>query len=261
MPIRGQYAWGVQGGNPKDPDDNSSPAVQAPAAYAEGALYVGETRKDNSGLAQLRFAEKDVDGKKTIVPGSNNFTRGWFAPSANPIYQSAAVLEDGVFYVDGKPGDADRALRCLDPQTGRELWKHPVAAEASGEFALARMMLVETGPDGKSRVVPRERLFVADSAQGIAAFDVSSPAAKSEVFQAAIGPCVGCPFIGDDLVLAAVKEPASLVAIDAHSGVKVWEKSLPSAPQTGCVLAGGRAWVGVAEGLRGEDVLRTRVPR
>ena len=81
------------------------------------------------------------------------------------------------------------------------------------------------------------------------------PAAKKELFRAAIGPCVGCPFVSDDLVAAAVKEPPSLVVLDAHTGAKLWEKSLPSPPQTGCVLTGGRVWVGLAEGHPGRERL------
>jgi len=258
--LRGQYAWGIQGGNPKDPEDTSSPAVYAPAAYAQGAVYVGENRKGSSGLAQLRLVEKVVKGRKTTVPGDSKFSRGWFAPATNPIYHSAAVLDHAVFFVDGKPGDSDRALRCLDPATGRELWSRPVAAEASGEFTLARMAIVDTGPDGKARRQQQERLVIADSASGVMALDVSSPGAVQEIFQAATGPCVGCPLVYDDLVLVAVKEPPSLAALDAHTGAKLWERPLPTTPQTGCVLTAGRVWVGLPEGVRGEGILDSSPP-
>lgn len=258
VPMRGQYAWGIQGGHPRDPEDKSSPAVYAPAAYAQGVLYVGETRGDLSGLAQLRLAEKEVEGRKIILPGSSEHRRGWFAPSANPIYHSAAVLADGVFFVDGKVGDRDRALRCLDAETGRELWKLPVAAEASGEFMLSRLQLIEPGPDGKPHPVSREHLIIADASDGLAAFDVSVPADRKDVFRAALGPCVGCPVASGELVFAAVSAPPSLVAVDAHTGAKLWERALPSVPQTGCVFTGGRVWVGLADGLHGEGVLESR---
>jgi hypothetical protein len=133
-----------------------------------------------------------------------------------------------------------------------------VAADASGEFMLARLLLFETGPDGRPRSVPHERLVIADSARGLTALDVSVRAAKQELFQAAIGPCVGCPLASDDLILAAVSGPPSLVAVDAHTGAKLWEKPLSSVPRTGCVVAADRVWVGLAEGLRGEDVFDSR---
>jgi outer membrane protein assembly factor BamB len=181
-----------------------------------------------------------------LLPNSNIDiipTTGWFAPSANPVYLSAAVNESSAFFVDGQEGDAGRLLRRIEVKSGREIWRSPVESGASGSF-----------------VATQEHLFIADTELGLSCIDVRLPE-KKVAWIAKTGTCVGSPFLLPNLVLAAVKNPSRLIALDCLTGENIWEKLLPSEPRTGCVFAAGRAWVGLSEVLYCESITGSRSSR
>ena len=50
----------------------------------------------------------------------------------NEIVDDESSIPGSIYAVDGKPGDAGRALRCIDPESGAERWQLSVGAEAAG---------------------------------------------------------------------------------------------------------------------------------
>jgi len=219
---RGVYGWGYAGEPEEGASERPQVTMDAPGAYLDEVFYVGFNAENASGLARLSFGDK-LGGKPS---------QDWFAPSKNPIHLSAAGTGNSVFFVDGRPGDADRALHRLDPKTGRELSMYPVASDASGEF-----------------VITRDCLFVAATGKGLVCLDNEFPEPGKELWQAEVGPCVGAPLVGDDVIVVAVQSPPGVVAVDRCSGQVRWQSPLPSAPQTGPVLAAEKVWVGHAGGV------------
>ena len=224
----GRYAWGVAGASQDAAPNSPVPSIHAPAAYVDGAVYVGLNRSDSAGLAKFHSA-KDLGDEPNLA---------WFARSPNPVYLSAAGTGEAVFFVDGRPGDANRSLLCLDPNSGVELWRRPVAADASGQF-----------------VITYDRLFIADTAEALTCLDISSPAQCRKLWQAQVGPCVGLPCLTGDMVVVAVRSPASLAALDRQSGELLWSQPLPALPQTGPVFTAGRVWIGQGDGVVGYSMV------
>jgi hypothetical protein len=152
------------------------------------------------------------------------------------VYLSAAAAGDAVFFVDGKGGDAGRFLRCLDPNSGVERWRRAIDKEATGEFAISL-----------------RHLLIADKARGIACLDIQDPSKEKELWKQDIGGVLGppCFFDNDGMAVVSVESPAKVVALEAASGNKRWEQSLPAPPATGPVVAGRQVWIGDAKGLAG----------
>lgn len=233
LPLRGQYAWSY----PETPEAEGNQAaasrVHAPAAYLNGAFYVGLDREGTHGLARLKPAN-DLSQAPALE---------WFAEAQNPVYLSPAVTDDAVFFVDGRPSDSGRALRCLDPATGRERWQHPIAPDAAGDFVIAH-----------------DAILIADTAAGLACLGLDASAPPKEIWHADVGPCVGPIALAGDIAVAAVGSPASLVALDAFNGAVLWSRPLPSAPTTGPAFAGGKVWVGQPNGLQGYGLVEGVAP-
>jgi len=216
---KGAYAWAGYVG--ENGDSVAGAESLAPVACIGNAYYVGLSEGETHGLARLDHAEER--GSKPA--------RKWLAPSRNPVGISAAATERAVFFVDGLPGDADRALHCLDPAGGAERWSRPVADGASGKF-----------------FITYDRLFIADKAEGLTCLDISARGPAPVLWSAEIGCVRGTPFLVGDILLVSGTEPARLVALDAFSGACLWTQPLPSPPRTGPVFAADR-W-GLRKGLR-----------
>ena len=116
---KGKYAWRF----PKKAKEGAM-SITAPMACLNKKLYV-PLSGERKGLICL---EPDAKGK-----GAEEL---WFASSPNDVSLSPAVSTKDVFFVDGKPGDADRHLRCLKLDDGSEKWKQPGASNAPGNFVL-----------------------------------------------------------------------------------------------------------------------------
>ncbi len=218
----GSYAWtGYVGENG---DSVAKADSRAPVACIGGAYYVGLSEGERHGLARL-------DHGKEL---SNKPVRKWLAPSKNPVRISAAGTEEAVFFVDGRPGDADRALHCLDPATGAQRWSRPVDDGAGGEF-----------------FITYDRLFIADKTKGVTCLDISARGAAGILWSAETGCVTGMPFLVGDILLVAETGPARLSALDAMNGARLWTRPLSSAPRTGPVFAADRVWVGLADGVAG----------
>ena len=226
LPPRGEYAWGYPGA-PKDSEESLS-LIHTPGAYLKGAFYLASKEKTGFGLVKLKSGEKA--GSPPV--------REWFAPAKNPVYISAALNEEAVFFVDGRAFDKNRALHCLEPKTGKELWQYTVG-DGSGEFVIAK-----------------EKLLIADTNKGLSCLDIKTPAVKKELWKTEAGALTGAPAFTEDIVIAvATKDKnAVLVALDLEAGVTLWKKPLTSAPKTGPVFAKGLIWVGETGGVRSYDL-------
>ncbi len=218
----GSFAW--TGYVRKEGESVKKAESRAPVACIGGAYYVGLSEGERHGLARL-----DHGGELSKSP-----VRRWLAPSKNPVYASAAGTEDAVFFVDGKPQDTERALRCLDPGTGAERWSRPVAQGAGGEF-----------------FITYDRLFIADTTEGLTCLSIADGGPETVLWSAQTGRVTGVPFLVGDLLLLSEAGPARLSALDAINGARLWTQPLSSAPTTGPVFAAGRVWVGVADGVSG----------
>ena len=75
LPVRGQYAWGTQGGNPKDPSKTSPRPASMRRPRMPGRPVRGrDVVKNRSGLVQIRFAEKELQGKNDDHPGQQRIS-------------------------------------------------------------------------------------------------------------------------------------------------------------------------------------------
>lgn len=246
LPERGSYAWGYVGVADEDGNKPDPPTIHAPAAYVDGTFYVGLNRPDSRGLARLD-AEQEADeepagDERPTHRAGGKLTQRWFAPSKNAIYLSAAASSNAVFFVDGGLGVNGRLLRRLDCETGSELWTHPVATDASGEF-----------------VITRDTLFVADTATRLACLDIRTSAVNEVLWQAHVGQVVGQPVITEDMIIVAVQSPDQLVVLDRTNGVQLLVVPLESAPRTGPLLMGNQVWFGAADGVHCYDLARGRM--
>jgi outer membrane protein assembly factor BamB len=231
IPDSADYAWGypVEEANGASTQPAAGANIVTPPVYLGGAFYVGIGK----GLARLQ-------GGKTLAAKP---TRQWTAPSANPVYLSAAGTDRAIFFVDGKAGDAGRLLRAVDPNSGKELWSRSVAADASGEF-----------------LITRKDLLIADTHKGVSCLNVEDPAKEKELWKADIGPVVGTACLVDSIALLSVEDPSSVVAVDLPTGAKLWTQPLPRPPATYPVLAAGKVWVGDAQGLTAYDMVGGAAP-
>ena len=227
LAARGRFAWRYP--TPaEDAADQESVTVLAPGAHLDGALYVGLNAKGRAGLAKLQLADDP----------SRQPTESWFAPTDNPVSLSAAVTERAVYFVDGRKGDANRKLRCLDAQTGKLRWSRNVAKDASGEFVMTHRgeVLIADRPDGLSRRWQPMSRSLDDWSQ-------------------TVGSVVGMPLVIGDIVVVAVDAKPALIALDLWTGRMLWQKALQAAPRTGPVFAGDRIWVGGADGVTAYDIV------
>ncbi|NIA20617.1 MAG: PQQ-binding-like beta-propeller repeat protein, partial [Anaerolineaceae bacterium] len=249
LPARGAYSWGYVGQTGQADDSGRKPAppeIYAPAAYVDGAFYVGLNRPGTFGLARLdaeqKAGEKQSGDEKPRNKAGGKLAQRWLARSKNAVYLSAAATGDAVFFVDGRPGDSGRMLRRLDAETGRELWTRPVASAAGGEL-----------------VITYDKLFIADTAAGLTCLDVAGPAAAKELWRAEVGPTVGPPVVTADMIIVAVRSPAQLVMLDRATGVPLLAVPLKLVPRTGPLLMGNRVWFGTAGGVGCYDLSRSRM--
>lgn len=206
-------------------DDSRQPktlATHSTIACIDGAFYSGFSDAGKTGLVRLN-ASKDL---KTAP------AQAWLAPSKNQVYISAAGTADAVYFVDGKSGDEERLLRCLDPKDGSERWNRSVESNSSGAFAITF-----------------DRLFIADIARGLSCIEISAAGAHKELWTSGLGTVVGDPYVLGDIVLVAISSPAQVAALDAVNGVLLWSHPLTTPPASGPVYAGRHVWIGNSDGL------------
>ena len=128
--------------------------------------------------------------------------------------------------MDGKPGDANRHLHCLDAWTGLPRWRVPVAPDASGEFVLIDQSLV-----------------IQCGSQQVACFDFDG----QQRWQQPLGTWRAVPAGGNDLAVLALASPPRLLALDLSTGRELWRVAVEAV--TGPVVDGATVFLGTTDGV------------
>ena len=218
LPDRGAMLWGYPA--------RAAEPVQvraAVAAYGED-LYVPLAGGARTGLACL----SNPQGAREAPP------ERWFFATPNGVRLAPAADERVVLCADGAPGDAGRRLYALDPRTGAEVWRHPIAPDASGEFAL-----YEDAVCVQSGVGVLTCLDLAGAVQ----------------WESPVGPLAGVPARVGSILVAAVRSPAALVALDAVCGRTLYRVALDAAPTTAPAVRKKTVYLGTASGLEARSLL------
>ncbi len=220
LPALGSFAWRL----PRE--DKDLPSIEAPAAYLDGALYVGFSGADRTGLAKLALP-RDARSNARARP-----EEAWFYPLPNAACHSAAAAGNRVFVIDGRAGEAGRSLHCIDADTGQGFWRRSVSADAPGDVLLA---------DG--------RTLAFESAGKLTCMPLEAEAADQVIWSAEVPSVVGPPAVADGLVLLCAASPPRILALDLRDGRNRWEHSLPAPPTTGPAANPDFIAVGTEEGL------------
>ena len=158
------------------------------------------------------------------------------AGGSGPNSQATPIVVDDVMYLPA----ADRVV-ALEPATGREFWRHPVADGAPSRLGVAYWA-------GDDRTPPR---IIFTAGRRLIALDAGTGAPVTSFGQAGeidmVVPYNSVPLVYDNVVVVGANTPRGTVggignarAFDARTGAKLWEFS--SVPQPGAV--GHDTWEG-----------------
>jgi outer membrane protein assembly factor BamB len=215
LPSRSAFQWQF----PADQTGESKTAcVQAPPAALGEHLCVPLASGKDLGIACLRVAASTAQTPKPL----------WLHKTANSVLMSPAMVGDAVLFVDGKPGDPERRLHSVRISDGTLLWQAPVESAASGVFTVA------------ARAV-----FIQAREQELACFDLAGNLQWSR----RIGALACAPTADGAIVVAALAQPAALLALDAPSGLPLWGVSLPAAATSAPAIRRGVLYLGTSAGL------------
>ena len=204
LPAKGAFAW-------RWPVDHSGgfravPPVITSAAVLNGTLYASLCSAGRTGLVALTV------GDSTTKPPT---TDKWFVATAYPPGAMVAATTSRVYFAEGQAGQPMRQLRCVDANTGSEVWRTPIEGRASGAFTLAASSLYFCGR-------PDELLCMAT--RGIQAGQVR--------WSARVGHALGLPCLTGDRVLVATTDNG-VVAVTSRGGKLCWQQPTPRPPLTG----------------------------
>ena len=235
LPERGALVWRWPPASDGGDESLPVPRIVAPAALLAELIAVPIAGGARRGLLALIN-----DAKTRLSPGEK-----WFYATTNGVWQSAALSRAATlrepaghdasptntgpllaFLVDGKVGDADRCLHCLDARTGLLRWRVPVAADASGEF-----------------VVIDESLVIQRGRQEVVCFDFNG----QPRWQKPLGALRGAAAGGNDLAVVALVSAPRLLALDLPTGHELWDIEVEAV--TGPVVDGGTVFLGTTNGL------------
>jgi len=225
LPARAALLWRY----PPKPAENQAQerlVVVAPAAVLGQALYVPVADGPKKGLLCLK---NDPAGRRQETPPV-----AWHFPAPNGVVLSPAGNEDRIFVVDSPPGQADRHLHCLRAETGEPLWRRPVAPDASGR-------LVFTG----------RFLLIHDAADTLTCLDAEG----NPVWRRRTGPLAGSAAWQDLIAVAAVQEPAELLAMDLPTGEPLWRISLGGAPAFGPAVRKNVIYTAAGKGIAARSLI------
>lgn len=196
-------------------------SLTTPLAAIGDALYSGVQGTSACGLAQIIIVREESQIRGARL--------GWFQPSSNPVTMAPAATADQVYFVDGSAAMTGRRLSCLSATNGSLLWQLPVAAGASGGF-----------------VISPSEVFIVDRPDGLSCYRARDGA---PLWGKQGGEVVGAPAQRGQLLFYARRSPAALLAVDAPTGLTLWERELEDEPLTGPLALDTGVWVGGRKGL------------
>lgn len=199
---------------------STSLCVTAPAAVIGEIIAIPVAAGPRCGLLALT-------NNSTAPPTA---AERWFYATTNGVFQSPALSRTPagslVFFVDGKIGNADRHLHCLDARNGALLWRASVAVDASGEF-----------------VVLDQSLLIQRRGRELACFDFAGRPRWEKPFGTLRGVASG----GNDIAVIALASAPRLLTLDLPSGGELWhiEMGATTSPVVDC----GTIFVGTTNGI------------
>lgn len=271
MSEKGEYQWNYP---PDQQGDKPDAYVVAPPAGVSGLVLVPIAAGPKPGLTCLPGESAGQDA----APAK------WHYATQNGVHRSPAIVGDAAFLVDGKPGDANRALHCIDLKTGQPRWRVSVDSDASGALiASERDVFVQTGKAMLTRfdlagkplwsqpvgainhppaILPAMVVAVTTSPrEGEALHEPSRDASGASDVGSALADAVDAAHDSQrplkrtlhttsaDAVRAPTPAGAALVAFDRQTGLELWRVVLDSAPAGMPVVAGRTVLVGTARGV------------
>ena len=185
-------------------------------------------RGDLAGIGYSPLTQITTDNAATL-------TRAWTyslerdepaADGRGPNSQATPIVVDEVMYVPG----ADRVV-ALDPTTGQEIWRHPVADGAPSRRGVA-YWAGEGGTPPRLIFTSGTRLFAIDAETGAS---VASFGQGGEVDMGV--PYNSVPLVYGNVVVVGANTPSGTSggignarAFDARTGAQVWEFSSVAQP-------------------------------
>src|SRR5262245_42999068 len=162
-------------------------------------------------------------------------------PPAPLNSQATPIVVNGVMYLPG----ANRVV-ALQPETGKEIWSHPVSGGAPSRRGVSYWPGDSTSPP-RILFTAGRRLLAVDAETGA---PVRGFGKDSEVDM--VVPYNSVPFIHRNIVVVGANSPPGTIggignarAFDARSGAKVWEfSSVPQPGTTGHETWKGESWKG-----------------
>lgn len=228
---KGQFVWNYPAAWDGKP---AVAALVAPISVQNELLVVPVARKHDRGPEPGLFCLKATQGSE--APESPV----WALPLTNGVHRSAAIVGDRVFAVDGVPGDSGRHLRAVRIADGAPVWRHAVAAQASGIAAAAD-----------------DTVWVSDAPARLTCLGLNGDVRWAANLP---GDAVVPPAVAPGLVVQAVAGADRLVVLDRRSGTPLLAVALAGRPTGGACLRGRIAYVPTAAGLQAVDLVSGKTP-
>ena len=224
IPPKGEIAWIYE-----IPKTVNSVYISAPPAVVGNRLYFPLETDSFSGL----FCHAHD-------AGALETPRLFWAKTQLAVESSPAATDRFVFFVQSSFGMNlntridKRHLHCVDAHNGNWLWTTEIAPESNGKLLLTA-----------------NYLFTEDKNRALAAFQHSGEVA----WRSKIGPLAGPPDAANSILVSAVSDPPSLMALDAATGKKLWRIELDGAPTTGPVVRDGAIYFGDSRGMNARSLI------
>jgi outer membrane protein assembly factor BamB len=196
----GRKAWSVD----SKPDDATAPVVSGGLAFAEGRLFVA------TGLAQV-MALDPANGKQI-----------WVQNQPAPIHAAPTVLDGRVFVVT-----VENELIALSAVDGHKLWSqtgisNPASLMGGASPAAEGGLVIAPYSSGE--------IFALRAETGRVAWEDNLTAIRRVDAVSALSDIRGRPVLDRGTVYAA-SHSGRIVAIDARSGERLWDREIASEHQ------------------------------
>jgi len=152
----------------------------------------------------------------------------WSVETKLGALQSVVADEQVVLLTEGKSGDRDRCLRCLEADSGSERWQVPVHSDAEALLLLGR-----------------EEAYVQDEPRSLACFGLDGRLR----WRQHAGTLQGSPACTEAILLTVTQSPAALTARDRPTGRKLWHVAVGTEPVTGPAVARATIYFGTRTGV------------